>query len=68
MIVQEIVTLHNKQFKHTFSYDKKYIKQLETGAIYSEAYDVMHRNFNYVETDTELTEEDLSSLVNPDET
>lgn len=58
MIIQEIITLHNMQFKHTFSSDNKYIKQIETGAIYNEAYDVPQRNFNYVETDTILSDED----------
>ena len=68
MIVQEIVTLHNKQFKHTFSSNKKYIKQVETGAIYSEAYDVLQRNFNYIETETDISEEDLNFLLEIDET
>ena len=65
MIIQEIVTLNNRQFKHTYSSDNKYIKQVETGAIYNEAYDVPQRDFNYTETDVFLTEEDylLSSLV-----
>ena len=58
MIVQEIITLHNKQFKHTYSSDNKYIKQVETDAIYSEAYDTLVRNFNYIETDTIILPEE----------
>ncbi|MBQ3502887.1 MAG: hypothetical protein IJA72_04420 [Clostridia bacterium] len=61
MIIQETVTLNNRQFKHTYSSDNKYIKQIETGAIYSEAYDVPQRTFNYMETDITLTEEDALS-------
>ena len=29
MIIQEIVTLHNMEFKHTFSSENKYIKQYQ---------------------------------------
>ena len=58
MIIQEIVTLHNMEFKHTFSSENKYIKQLETDAIYNEAYDVPQRNFTYEETDIILAKED----------
>lgn len=59
MIIQETVIIDNKKFKHTYSSDLKYIKQLETGAIYNEAYDVMLRNFTYIETDTLIAQEDL---------
>ena len=54
MIIQEIITVHNQQFKHTYSSDSKYIQQVETGAIYDEAYDTMKRNFSYIETDTTI--------------
>lgn len=67
MIIQEIVTLHNMQFRHTFSSDNKYIKQTETGAIYNEAYDVLQREFNYTETDTILAEEDSLLFSNQSE-
>ncbi len=65
MIIQEIVTLHNMEFKHTYSSDNKYIQQVETGAIYNEAYDVPEREFNYIETETTLSEDDalLSSAL-----
>lgn len=59
MIIQEIVVLHNRQFKHTYSSDDKYIKQIETGAIYEQAYDTLKRNFTYEETDTIITPEDV---------
>ncbi len=59
MIIQETITINNKQLKHTYSSESKYIKQIETGAIYNEAYDVMERNFTYEETNTPLAPEDL---------
>ncbi|MBQ7880218.1 MAG: hypothetical protein IJ358_00015 [Clostridia bacterium] len=60
MIIQEIVTVNNRQFKHTYSSDSKYIKQVETGAIYNEAYDSLKRNFTYIETDTTIKDEDMA--------
>lgn len=58
MIIQEIVIINNEKFKHTYSSASKYIKQVETDAIYNEAYDVLKRDFNYIETDIPLAEED----------
>jgi len=58
MLIQEIVTINNKQFKHSYSSDKKYIKQIETEALYKDAYDVLIREFHYIETDTEIVEEE----------
>lgn len=57
MIIQEIVTLEHAQLKHTYSSNNKYIKQVETGALYSEAYDTLKRNFNYIETDQDIVDE-----------
>ncbi|MBQ7798328.1 MAG: hypothetical protein IJ371_04325 [Clostridia bacterium] len=54
MIIQEIVIVNNLQLKHTYSTDNKYIKQLETGIMYSETYDTLKRNYNYIETDQEI--------------
>ena len=62
MIIQKTVIINNKKFKHTFSDQSKYIKQVETGAIYNEAYDVINRNFTYIETDTPLSQDDLDRL------
>ena len=59
MIIQEIVVINNKKFKHTYSSESKYIKQVETDAIYNEAYDVPQRNFTYIETETPIAPEDL---------
>ena len=62
MIVQEIITLHNQQFKHTYSSENKYIKQLETDAIYTEAYDTLNRTFNYIETDRTVEIENIPPI------
>ena len=51
MIIQQIVEINNKKFKHTFSSEQKYIKQLETDAIYDEAYDTLKTDYHYSETD-----------------
>lgn len=57
MIIQETITLHNKQFKHTYSSNNKYIQQVETGAIYDHAYDTTLRDFHYIETEQEIDEQ-----------
>ena len=59
MIIQEIVTINNKKFRRTYSSELKYIQQVETGAIFDEAYDIIKANFTYIETDTPLSEDDL---------
>lgn len=57
MIIQEIVIINNKTLKHTYSSDKKQIKQVETDAIYDEAYDTLKRNYHYIETSEYISEE-----------
>ena len=57
MIIQEIVVINTRTLKHTYSSENKYIKQLETGAIYDEAYDTLKYNYNYVELDKEIEKE-----------
>ncbi len=59
MLIQEIVTINNIELRHTYSSTNNYIKQLETGAIYDQAYDVIDREFTYEETDTVIPEEFL---------
>ena len=59
MLIQEIITINNTQLKHTYSSTKNYIKQIETGVIYDQAYDLTDREFTYEETDTVIPEEFL---------
>ena len=51
MIIQELVTNNNKVLRHTYSSENKYIKQVETDAIYDEAFDSLKRDYHYIETD-----------------
>ena len=60
MIIQEIIEINNIKLKHTFSSLNKYIKQLETNIVYDEVYDVLERDFTYVELE-DLIEEDLQN-------
>ena len=54
MIIQETVVVNNKQLKHIYSSNKKYIMQVETNLIYDEVYDTFKRNFNYIETNEDI--------------
>ena len=56
MIIQEIVTINNIKLKHTYSSNNKCIQQVETGIIYDEVYDTLKRNYNYIETNIELSQ------------
>lgn len=51
MIIQEIFNNGEIELKHTFSDQKKYIRQVETNVIYDETYDTLDRLFTYEETD-----------------
>ena len=62
MIVQEIVTIQDKQFKHTFSDSNFYIKKEGTEEEYMEAFDLPTSTFTYVETDKQIPHEDKDEL------
>ena len=62
MIIQEIVTINDKQFKHTFSDSNFYIKKEGTEEEYAEAFDVMASTFTYVETDKQIPHEEEDEL------
>ena len=57
MIIQEIVIVKDLKLKHTYSSTNKYIKQVETGVVYNEAYDTFKHNYTYIELDTEIEPE-----------
>ena len=57
MIIQEIVVVKNLQLKHTYSSNNKYIKQVETDIVYSDAYDTLRTNYHYIETDEDIIPE-----------
>ena len=62
MIVQEIVTINDKQFKHTFSDANYYIQKEGTEEIYTEAFDTLTSTFSYIETDKQIPHEDKDEL------
>lgn len=62
MIIQEIVTINDKQFKHTYSDSNFYIKKEGTEEEYVEALDVMTSTFTYVETDKQIPHEEEDEL------
>ena len=59
MIIQEIVTINNRNLKHTYSSDNKYIKQIETDVIYTQVYDTLKRNYTYIETEQVIQPEPI---------
>lgn len=66
MIIQEIVTINDKQFKHTFSDANYYIQKEGTEEEYAEAFDVMDSEFTYIETDKQIPHEDELKLTRGD--
>lgn len=50
MIKQEEVTIGGNKLVHTYSTKGNYILQVETGAKYDEAYDVIPCRYTYEET------------------
>lgn len=62
MIVQETVTINDKQFKHTFSDANYYIQKEGTEEIYAESFDILTSTFTYVETDKQIPHDDKDEL------
>ena len=58
MITTENVTIGNRQFKKTVS-DTYLIHKVGTDEIYSEAYDLPEKDYEYEETDELLPKNDL---------
>ena len=54
MIIQENITINNKQFVKTYSDDEFYIKKKGTDEVYVEAIDLPTSNFEYVETEDKI--------------
>ena len=57
MIKQEEIILGGNKFLHAYSDNNFYIKQIETGSLYSEAYDVIPCKYTYIETDILIEKE-----------
>ena len=58
MITVENVTISNRQFKKTVS-DTHLIRKVGTDEIYSEAYDLPEKDYEYEETEELLPKNDL---------
>lgn len=57
MIIQEQISANGSNFTYTYSNIHHKIRQVETGLLYDEAYDLVQYPMTYVETD-ELIEDD----------
>ena len=51
MIIQDKVKINNVDFIYTYSTDKYFIRQVETGELYVDAYDLAETPKEYEETD-----------------
>ena len=60
MIITENVTIDGRQFVKTYSDEGMYIRQEQTGAVYSEAIDVENSALTYTETDIPIEVEELT--------
>lgn len=60
MIITENVTIDGRQFVKTYSDAGVYIRQEQTGAMYSEAIDVENSAFTYSETNKPIETDDMT--------
>lgn len=58
MIKVENVVINNREFRKTYSDEGYYIQKKETQEVYSEAIDVLNKNYEYVETDKKIENRD----------
>lgn len=56
MIIKENVEINNVHFIYTYSDSQCLIKQVETGELYGEAYDLVEHPKEYEETDIKIDE------------
>ena len=58
MILKENVEINNVHFIYTYSDSQCLIKQIETGELYGEAYDLVEMPKEYEETDIKIDDFD----------
>lgn len=58
MIIPEIVIIGNKEYIKRYSDKGLKIKQVETGEVYDDAFDLVPCKFTYVETDKPVEKEE----------
>ena len=65
MIITETVEKNGYAFTHNYSNENYKIRQMETGTIYGEAYDLTTKNYAYEETDEEILvlDEDVTNSI-----
>ena len=51
MVKTENIIINDTTFKRTYSDENYYIQKVGTNEIYSEAVDILDKNYEYVETD-----------------
>ena len=62
MIIREEITISEKIFVKTYSDKGLYIRQIETGNEYAEAFDLKDVSYEYEET-----EKELADIIEPEE-
>lgn len=65
MIHQEQTTIDNKEFIHTWTDKNVMLRQLETGCLYSDVFDLVEFQMHYEETDIpqDAEEEDAEEVI-----
>ena len=58
MIKTENIVINDTTFKRTYSDEDYYIQKVGTNEIYSEAVDILDKNYEYVETDEKFEKEE----------
>ena len=58
MIKTENIVINDTTFKRTYSDENYYIQKVGTDEIYSEAVDILDKNYEYVETDEKFEKEE----------
>ena len=58
MIKTENIVINDTTFKRTYSDENYYIQKVGTDEIYSEAVDILDKNYTYIETDEKFEKEE----------
>ena len=58
MIKTENIVINDTAFKRTYSDENYYIQKVGTDEIYSEAVDILDKNYTYIETDEKFEKEE----------
>lgn len=64
MVIKENIILNGKEFIKHYSNENFYIQKVGTQQIYSEAIDIPTANYEYVETDKKIEEQEDKEIEN----